>query len=80
MMAQRHGCLVELGAALVTIGGVAALLERCDGSALTFVTLLQRNAPGYRDTRGVPDPDSGNPTGTVINFAKRAQLCAAMVS
>lgn len=83
MLERRLECLVELGRGLCGVGGVRALLDRADGSAVAFVNMLVDVAPNFRDVRRVGAPSHGDissrSTFETITFAKRAQLCASML-
>lgn len=83
MLDRRLECLVELGRGLCGAGGVRALLDRADGSAVAFVNLLVAVAPNFRDVRRVsalPHDELSSPSSIeAITFAKRAQLCASML-
>lgn len=71
MIRERWLALQELGVGLGRIGGVEGLIKQSNGSAVGFVSALVQASPRWRDVRNRGDIE--------IQFAKRAQLCAAIV-
>lgn len=72
-MPERLAGLRELGRAYQAWGGPLGWLSAAGGSAPALVDRLVVACPLWGD-------DRGSPTGEVIAFRKRAQLCVAMVA
>lgn len=77
MLAQRAAALRELGAALLSAGGVTAFFAQAGGDAASLAGLLASACPTFDDKR-----HSGGTAEAprVLRFLKRAQLCAGALA